>query len=79
LDRWECEKKMKSWLKGGLIGLALGYVGYIIAFFFFYAKIGFGTENVSFIDSIPSFTWFVAYSSIFFGIGALVGWLIRRK
>jgi hypothetical protein len=73
---------MKAWLKGGLIGLGVGYIGYIgvyiIAFLLFYKRIGIGVKGVSLIGSIPSFTWFIIYSTGFFLIGVLINWLYGK-
>lgn len=68
---------MKNWLKGGLIGLIVGYIGYIIAFLLFYKSVG-GAKDVSLIGSIPSFTWFIIYSIIFFVIGAFIALIIQK-
>jgi hypothetical protein len=69
---------MISWFKGGLIGLGVGYIGYITAFLLFYKRIGIGAKSVSLIGSIPSFTWFIIYSIGFFLIGVLINWLYGK-
>lgn len=75
---------MKTWLKSGLIGLGLGYLGYLIVYYYYkykvvtLYKVGTTPEDISLIGSIPGIEWFIIYSLTFFGIGAIIGLIIQK-
>ena len=77
-------KNWPYWLKGGIIGLALGYIGYLIVYYYYRYRIvtlykaGTTPEDLSLIGSIPGIEWFIIYSLFSFGVGALIGLIIQK-
>ncbi|MBN1467632.1 MAG: hypothetical protein JW924_02820 [Fusobacteriaceae bacterium] len=76
---------MKNWIKGGLIGLATGYIGYIIVYLFMKYRLPVLTDPSlasiappTLLGSIPSFGWFIVYSLIFFLIGFSIALIIQK-
>ena len=70
---------MKTWLKGGLIGLVISYIIYIIIYFYMGLKlVTIPIDKPNLLRSIPSFNWFIIYSLIFFIIGSVIGLIIQK-